>query len=222
MHNQTESSIATTMDDKLANLPLPIEPEELCKDLEIFSENRDPYDFVADRRAKKARECWIASKFLGVHSQQTGRRYQITSVMGEAPDIEYRWTEDPGGKLSIEAAELISPDRKRAEEYLRKKKEREACAKENREYEGGVEYLPQAFLEREEASFPLVAASVLKEKLANDYGANCTLVLCVNLWLFGDEPIRRFAATYQPPLPSRFREIWFLYGREIIPLRHSI
>jgi len=97
--------------------------------------------------------------------------------------------------------------------------EREACEKTGREYKPISENLPPEFLKNERAEFPVIASEVLKEKLMKDYGVNCTLVLYVNLWLFGDEPIRDFAATYQFPARVWFREIWFLYERAIISLR---
>ncbi|MBI3615113.1 MAG: hypothetical protein HY211_01215 [Candidatus Omnitrophica bacterium] len=213
---------AKSVDNILASIELPLSPAELYRELDMALKDRDPYDFVADRGAKKARECWVASQFLETHSQRTCRRYQITNIVTEAPDVEYRDTANLTEILSIEVAELLSPDRRRSEEYLREKEERETCARENREYSSNPKDLSQEFLEKEKAQFPIVAAQVLEEKLVNSYGPNCTLILYVGLRLFGREPILSFIKTYRFTSVNRFREIWFLYNRgDIIPLQES-
>lgn len=194
---------AKTADNTLANIELPLSPAELYRELDMVFKDRDPHDFVADRGAKKARECWVASKFLEAHSQRTCRRYQITNIVTEAPDVEYRDTANLTKTLSIEVAELLGPDCRRSEEYLREKEERETCARENREYSSSLKDLSHEFLEKEKARFPIVAAQVLEEK-------------------FDREPILSFIKTYRFTSVNRFREIWFLYNSgDIIPLQES-
>ncbi len=208
-----------TIDNLLATLELPIGPDVLCQKLSDFLKKRDPYDFVADQGAKKAREVWIASRFLLAHAKEFRRCYEITKLTTEAPDIEYREKGTPHESLSIEAAELLSPGYKRAEEYRKNKLERELCEKSGRQYNPTANVLPQEFLENEKNQFPSIASEVLKSKLMNDYGPNCTLVLYVNLWLFGDKPIHDFLAVYELPVRVPFREVWFLYKEALIPVK---
>jgi hypothetical protein len=211
-----------SIDQELAHLRLPMDTAELCSALEALTANCDAYDFVADRGARKARECWIASRFLAAHSKQTGRRYEVTSLITEAPDIEYRDVARSRTVLSIEAAELLSPGRKRHEEYLQKKQHRKAREQSGQPDELSFQDIPGETIDSERRAFSGVASNALEEKLRRDYGPNCTLVLYVNLWLFGDEPIREFVTTYTMPEAVRFREIWFLYNEEIIPLPSAV
>ncbi len=215
-------SDSIALDGLLANLALPIEPEVLYQKLGEFLKGRDPYDFVADQNAQKARDCWIASKFLLAHAEKSRRRYQVTKLMTKAPDIEYREMVGSCESLSIEAGELLSPSYKRSEEYRKNKMEREACERSGRAYNPADKELSTEFLENERIQFPVVASGILRRKLGKDYGADCTLVLYVNMWLFEDAPIRKFAETYQLPARVRFKEIWFLYGETIIPLKEHI
>ena len=208
-----------SIDEKLARLELPTAPAQLCEVLNTLMADSDSYNFVADRKARKARDCWIAARFLLAHGQQTGQQYEITKLITEAPDIEYRDAAQPATTLTIEAAELLSPNRKRGEEYLRRKQQRDVCERAGQKYKPPLRPIPHQAIEVERRAFSNVASSVLEGKLRSDYGSNCTLVLYVNLWLFGDEPIREFVATYSPSEPLRFREVWFLYsGDTIIPL----
>ena len=208
-----------SVDEELACFRLPMDAAGLCSALEALTANCDAYDFVVGRGARKARECWIASRFLAAHNKQTGRRYEVTRLITEAPDLEYRDVAQPQTILSIEAAELLSPGRRRHEEYLQKKQQREAHEQSGQPYELSFQDIPGETIESERRAFSGVASNALEEKLHKNYGLNCTLVLYVNLWLFGDEPIREFVATYRLPATVRFREIWFLYsGDTIIPL----
>jgi len=208
------------IDEKLSCLKLPMAPAELWQALDALIANcADAYDFVADRGARKARECWIASQFLTAHSEQTKRQYEVTRLISDAPDIEYRDVTQPQTMLSVEAAELVNPNEKRNEKWLQRKQQREACERAGQAYQPSFQDIPQEALEAERRTFFDVTSNVLKEKLRNDYGPNCTLVLYVNIWLFGDEPIRQFVALYTLPEAVRFQEIWFLYsGETIIPL----
>lgn len=214
------SSQIRSIDGELACLKLPMDPAALWQALDALIANcADAYDFVADRGARKARECWIASRFLIVHSKETGRQYEVTRLITDTPDIEYRDVTQPQLMLSLETAELVNPKEKRNEKWLQRKQQREACERAGQAYEPSIRDLPQEILEAERQTFSDVASNVLKEKLRKDYGPNCTLALYVNLWLFGDEPIREFVTTYALPTSVRFREIWFFYsGDTIIPL----
>lgn len=211
-----------SIDEKLACLELPIAPAELYQVLDKLTDNCDAYDFVADQGAQKARECWIACQFLVVHGKRTGQDYEVTDLLLDetAPDIRYREVTQARRDLFVEAAELLSPGRKRSREYLRRKQQRRACERAGR----GDRLLATAVpdedvdVEAERRAFPCVASKILADKLQKDYGSNCTLVLYVNLGLYGDEPIQNFVATYTPPKSVRFDEIWFFYRGEIIPL----
>ena len=214
------SSQIRSIDGELACFELPMDPAALWQVLNALIANcADAYDFVADRGARKARECWIASRFLMAHSKRTGRQYEVTRLITDTPDIEYRNATQPQTMLSVEATELVNPNEKRNEKWLQRKQQREACERAGQAYEPSFQHLSQEALEAERRTFSDMASNTLNEKLRKDYGPNCTLVLYVNLWLFGDEPIREFVATYRLPATARFREIWFLYnGDTIIPL----
>ena len=213
MRNQNRS-----IDDGLVNLELPADPAQVAAALDALTAGCDGYDFVADRGARKARDCWIATRFLIAHGQRTARQYEVTRVITEAPDLEYREITQPRRPRSIEAAEILSPDRKRSEEYLKRKWERELCEQAGREYKPPLKSIPHEAIEADRQAFPHVATEILEDKLTKDYGLHCTLVLYVSLWLFDDEPIRNFLTTYRPSMPVRFDEIWFLSSRTIIPL----
>lgn len=209
-----------TIDEKLTSLPLPMTPFQLYRILDELTADCDAYDFIGDRGARKARECWIASRFLVAHSKKTGRQYEATCLETDAPDIQYRDVVRPDTVLSIEAAELVSPNEKRNQEYLQEKRKREAYEREGKPYTSSITHLPQELLDAEEQAFFGVASHVLEDKLGNDYGSNCTLVMYVNLWLFDQKPIQKFVETYMFQKPIRFDEVWFLYDTEtIIPLR---
>lgn len=208
-----------SIDEKLVHLRLPMAAGELCRLLDELTDNCDAYDFVADRGARKARECWIASRFLTAHSKQTGRQYEVTRLVTDTPDIEYRNITQPRTLLSVEAAELVNPHEKRNEKWLQRKRQREASEWTGEAYQPPLEFIPHEAIEAERRVFCELASTVLGQKLRRDYGPNCTLVLYVNLGLFGEEPIRKVAAAYKLPPSVQFREIWFLYSADtIIPL----
>ena len=215
------SSQIRSIDEELARLKLPMDPAVLWQALDALIANcADAYDFVADQGARKARECWIASRFLMAHSKRTGRQYEVTRLITDTPDIEYRNATQPQTILSVEATELVNPNEKRNEKWLQRKQQREACKRAGQAYEPSFQHLSQEALEAERRTFSDMASNILNEKRWKDYGPNCTLVLYVNLWLFGDEPIREFVTAHTLPEAVRFREIWFLYNEEIIPMQY--
>lgn len=154
------------------------------------------------------------------HGERTGRNYEVDSLLlrEEAPDIRYREVTQPHKALFIEATELVRPDRKRSEEYRWRKQQRQTCEQAGQDIEPPAMPIPDedVDVEAERQVFPKMASERLKEKLQPDYGPNCTLVLYVNLGLYGDKPISEFVATYVLPKRVRFYEMWFLYGGEVI------
>ena len=165
-----------SIDEKLACLELPMAPAELCEVLNTLMAGGDPYNFVADRKARKARDCWIAARFLLAHGKQTEQQYEITKLITEAPDIEYRDAAQPTTILTIEAAELLSPNRKRGKEYLHRKQQREVCERAGRKYKPPPRPIPHEAIEAERRAFSNVASSVLEGKLRSDTVP--TVLLC--------------------------------------------
>lgn len=197
-----------TPDERLVKLRCPLSPQELLAEIEKSQEEYGQ-GFVTMPEAKKARDCWVGTKFLLSNPRFMHRSVLITKATGESPDLECfdQLTRQP---FSIEATEILCPGRRRNDEY--------------RSRTSGMRDVSGAEIELERRLFPEATAACLAKKLLNDYGVHCILVLYENMQLYGSGPIEHFVHQYRFSVPVRFQEIWIYSSHglaSLYPLRQA-